>query len=101
MPSMLRAEGFPPKCRGRLPIGRRLATCPTIEFDIRPPSYARIGKLKLTLPTTSMVRDALGGRPAPRGQSDGLCDRAVGFNDSGRNVLIPRGIVGIYSMDLL
>ena len=41
------------------------------------------------------------GRPVLPGPSDGLCDRAVGFNDSGRNVLIPRGIVGIYSMDLL
>ena len=41
------------------------------------------------------------GRPVLRGQSDGLRDRAVGFDDSGRNMLIPRGIVGIHNMDLL
>jgi hypothetical protein len=34
-------------------------------------------------------------------ESDGLCDRAVGFDDTGRNTLIPRRIVGIYSIGLL
>ena len=34
-------------------------------------------------------------------QSDGLRDRGVGFDDSGRNVVIPRGIVEIRDVELL
>ena len=35
------------------------------------------------------------GRPVLLAQGDGLCDRGVGFDDSGLNTMIPWGIVAI------